>query len=629
MSLLESLNVNRKRSTPALDKQWILFALRWFYLLFLPLLVVISTTNQAEISLSIWMMVMGIAVLANILLLMFILVGMSTYLSYIVVATDGIIIAALSMLMMKDPLLLMGTLCAVLFTSMSVLGTRWMVIDTVILLCVAIFSSLFAHNFDAIGAFTTLWLPIVSTLSLVLLVGVVQLIRDIRWEDQFHHYTHQPAQHPPYNLDDQRIESLLARASGISEMAEVLGATMNHNLVLDKGLQLGRMSFKNQARVSDVGNYIAVVMLYQEEDHALYMATGIGMSLGDQNRSTSGTSGVIGASLRKGEVVFSKGVVNDPELRRFSTFHHIQSVVCVPLRAGFDNYGVMILASKEVDAFDEDFRLFLEAVGVQMTVALQNVALYQRLVAEKERIIEVQEEARKKLARDLHDGPIQTISAIGLRMGIIRKMLTKMPEKVPDELQQVESMTAHVSAEIRHMMFTQRPLALENRGLGHALEELSEKMNKLYTQNIQLQIATDAEQTLTAHQAGTLFYIVEEAVNNARKHAQATLITVRLSRTKDAVHLVVQDNGVGFDKSAVFGNYEKRGSLGMVNLRERAEMVDGEITLETAPGQGTKVSIIVPIDTHGVSHIQQIQPETILLKKDARFTLSAMRSNRS
>ena len=179
------------------------------------------------------------------------------------------------------------------------------------------------------------------------------------------------------------------------------------------------------------------------------------------------------------------------------------------------------------------------------------------------------------------------------------------------------------------MMFTQRPLALENRGLGHALEELSEKMNKLYTQNIQLQIATDAEQTLTAHQAGTLFYIVEEAVNNARKHAQATLITVRLSRTKDAVHLVVQDNGVGFDKSAVFGNYEKRGSLGMVNLRERAEMVDGEITLETAPGQGTKVSIIVPIDTHGVSHIQQIQPETILLKKDARFTLSAMRSNRS
>ncbi len=627
MNLVESLNTQRKRSAPPLDKQWVLFALRWFYLLFLPILVVMSNMDEVEITVSTWVIVLGIAILANILLLMFILVGMSNYLSHIVVLTDGIIVAALSMLMMKNPVLLMGMLCAVLFTSMSVLATRWMVINTLSLLCVTIFSSLFAHQFNLLSTFTLLWVPILSTLSLVLLVGVVQLIRDIRWEEQLHHPAPVSVRHVP--LDEQRIESLLARASGISEMAEVLGATMNHNLVLDKGLQLGRMSVKNQARVADVGNYIGVVMLYQEEDHSLYITTGIGMSLGDQNRTTLGTSGVIGASLRKGEVVFSQGVVNDPELKRFRTFHHIQSVVCVPLRAGFDNYGAMILASKEVDAFDEDFRLFLEAVGVQMTVALQNVALYQRLVAEKERIIEVQEEARKKLARDLHDGPIQTISAIGLRMGIIRKMLTKMPEKVPDELQQVESMTVQVSAEIRHMMFTQRPLALENRGLGHALEELSEKMNKLYTQNIQLQIATDAEQTLTAHQAGTLFYIVEEAVNNARKHAQASLITVRLSRTKDVIHLVIQDNGVGFDKNAVFTGYEKRGSLGMVNLRERAEMVDGELSLETAPGEGTKVTVIIPIDAHGVSHIQQLQPETILLKKDARFTLSAMRSNRS
>jgi len=91
-------------------------------------------------------------------------------------------------------------------------------------------------------------------------------------------------------------------------------------------------------------------------------------------------------------------------------------------------------------------------------------------------MIEVQEEARKKLARDLHDGPTQSVSAIAMRLNLIRMMLTRAPEKVEDELIRAEDLARRTTKEIRHMLFTLRPLVLESQGLHAALEAMAEKM---------------------------------------------------------------------------------------------------------------------------------------------------------
>ncbi len=93
---------------------------------------------------------------------------------------------------------------------------------------------------------------------------------------------------------------------------------------------------------------------------------------------------------------------------------------------------------------------------------------------------------------------------------------------------------------------------------------------------------------------GVLFYIVEEAVNNARKHAKAENIVVRVYQQQEYAVVEVQDDGVGFDLSAVDTNYEKRGSLGMINMRERAELAEGTLRIDSALGQGTRISILVP-----------------------------------
>jgi signal transduction histidine kinase len=94
---------------------------------------------------------------------------------------------------------------------------------------------------------------------------------------------------------------------------------------------------------------------------------------------------------------------------------------------------------------------------------------------------------------------------------------------------------------------------------------------------------------------GVVFSIIEEAVNNARKHAHATKVSVRLSVENDLFVAQVDDNGRGFDLQAVEQTYGSRGSLGMINLKERAALIEGNLTIESVPGEGTHVILVVPI----------------------------------
>ena len=103
-----------------------------------------------------------------------------------------------------------------------------------------------------------------------------------------------------------------------------------------------------------------------------------------------------------------------------------------------------------------------------------------------------------------------------------------------------------------------------------------------------------------------VFYIAEEAVNNARKHAQAANTWVRLKQVdQDLVLLEIQDDGIGFNVSSIDAYYETRGSLGMINMRERTELVSGIFQIESAEGRGTRVRILIPITEEGVDRLRR------------------------
>ena len=239
---------------------------------------------------------------------------------------------------------------------------------------------------------------------------------------------------------------------------------------------------------------VSAVLLFRSKDNDLHVVTGRGLARTDEKRSASGKSGIIGETLEKCMPVFGTSAQKDPELQYFVAFQSSRSILCIPLRAGFDNYGVLLFGSDMPDAFTEEHTELLTAIGTQATVALQNAVLYENLFSERDRIVEVEEEARKKLARDLHDGPTQNVAAIAMRMNIIYRILERTPEEVPAELKKVEEIARRTTKEIRHMLFTLRPLVLENQGIAAALEQLAEKMKETHKQAVAVRVSREAEQ---------------------------------------------------------------------------------------------------------------------------------------
>ncbi|MDH4137378.1 MAG: ATP-binding protein, partial [Anaerolineae bacterium] len=148
--------------------------------------------------------------------------------------------------------------------------------------------------------------------------------------------------------------------------------------------------------------------------------------------------------------------------------------------------------------------------------------------------------------------------------------------------------------EIRTMLFTLRPVILETQGLVVALEQYLKRLEEEAGLVVHLE-AADLGDRLDTEIEGVAFSIIEEAVTNAKKYAQARNIWVRLDFEDNLFVATVEDDGTGFDVAEVQDSYSQRGSLGLINMRERAELVEGTSTIESTIGRGTKVTLIVPL----------------------------------
>jgi signal transduction histidine kinase len=390
----------------------------------------------------------------------------------------------------------------------------------------------------------------------------------------------------------RRVEN--ERLQAIYELSSTLTATLSYRRVLESALDLSVRALNPEAEENYNDELVSAVLLFVGNE--LIVKSSRRFTGADQRLVFEGAEGVLSKAIAEGEPVLTQNVGFDPELSRVIALRSCTASYTVPLRTGFTVYGALLFAHPSPEYFTQERREMLELIGRQAVIAIQNARLYQDLVEEKERMIEVQEEARKKLARDLHDGPTQSVSAIAMRINLTRMMLKRAPDRVEDELIRVEDLARRTTKEIRHMLFTLRPLVLESQGLRAALESMAAKMLETFGQNVGVEVDDKLVEQLEMGKQGVIFFLAEEAVNNARKHAKATLIRVRLRTLEHSlIVLEVKDNGVGFDVKAVNQHYEKRGSLGMVNLTERTELINGLLHIDSAPGKGTNVQVFIPL----------------------------------
>lgn len=388
----------------------------------------------------------------------------------------------------------------------------------------------------------------------------------------------------------RRLRAIRQRARAIYEMASTLSATLSYERVLEAMLDVSVLGLVELGPLAD--QMVSAVLLFGESD--LFVTASQGLTRADQNRRIPGRAGIIGDALNTAEPSVTTNPGSDPEIGQFIAFQYLRSAIAVPLRAGFESFGVVVFGSPVADTFSPDRTELLVAICNQAIIALQNAQLYQDLLAEKERIVEIEEDERKKLARDLHDGPTQSIAAIAMRLNYVRMLLNRDPQQVNEELGNIEELARRTTKEIRQMLFKLRPIILETQGLTIALEQYIQKLEETDPIRFHLQIQP-VDDLIDEDAQGHIFYIIEECITNARKYAQADNLWVRMGMRDDSFVVQVEDDGSGFDVAAVQDRYDERGSLGMINLHERTELLGGTIRIESAPGKGTRVTVILPL----------------------------------
>jgi len=372
------------------------------------------------------------------------------------------------------------------------------------------------------------------------------------------------------------------------EVAYTLSTTMDYRHVLESALRESRRL---------VPYTCGMALLSPGPPDELYVAAGESISIADQGRRVSLSQGALAQALRSPEARLVPTIAQEAELQTFESLRGCRSACLIPLRASMRTYGLMVIATDQPGAFTGEQVGMLTTLASYAIIALHNAQLSFDLKEERNKLISKDEEVRRQLARDLHDGPAQSLAAITMNLEFIKRLLDRDPDRVVDELDKLSLMAKRTTYEVRTMLFELRPLVLETQGLRVTLEQYLERFKG---NSAGTQIVLEAEGlegvSLDTRTEGTLFNIIQEAVNNALKHAKAKHIWVRLRRDGDALHAIVQDDGAGFDKNAVMRSYEKRGSFGLLNIDERARLVGGKADLDSTPGKGTIVTIMVPIE---------------------------------
>ena len=315
--------------------------------------------------------------------------------------------------------------------------------------------------------------------------------------------------------------------------------------------------------------------------------------------------GIAGWVARTGQPTIANDARTDPRFNPrvdVRTGFLTQSIAAVPLRIKGRTIGVLEVLNKFSGAgFDtEDLRL-LTSIGAQAAIAIENARLYASLREERDSIIEAQENVRRELARNLHDGTVQMLSAISMSIDHLQRLMAVRPEAALNELDALRRLVHQAAREARVVLFELRPIILETQGLVPTLESYVDQLNETESFAVHFTRATLPRQFDTKI-AGTIFSIVQEAVNNAKRHAASSNVWITMATTYDTLSVQVRDDGRGFDVMAVADTYERRGSFGLLNMRERARLVDGFLHIQSStspPERGTTITLSVPLPPLG------------------------------
>lgn len=210
------------------------------------------------------------------------------------------------------------------------------------------------------------------------------------------------------------------------------------------------------------------------------------------------------------------------------------------------------------------------------------------------KIIEAQEEERRRLSREIHDGPAQTLAHVIIRSDLVEKVLKDRGiDAAIAEIRDFKKMVRSALYEVRRIIYDLRPMALDDLGLVPTLKKYLQTIEE-YNKGVTVSFTYIGEEMrLPSRMEVAVFRLVQESVQNALKHAEATNIEVKVETNNNQLLVMVKDDGKGFDTTV-----KKENAFGLIGMKERVELLEGTLTIRSKVGFGTTVFIRIPLNVH-------------------------------
>ncbi|MGD1992039.1 MAG: GAF domain-containing protein [Anaerolineae bacterium] len=271
----------------------------------------------------------------------------------------------------------------------------------------------------------------------------------------------------------------------------------------------------------------------------------------------------------------------------------LASVVAVPIVSGNQRFGMLAVGSlEEPRRFRAADARILTVVGRQAGIAIENAQLYENMRFYARQITRAQEAERKRIAREAHDETAQLLVALTRRLdALVGGDLP--PESIKERVEELRRIATDTLRSVRRFTSDLRPPVLDDLGLLPAVKGL---IADLKDEGIEIELRVNGEvRRISPDEELTLFRIVQEALNNVRRHAEATRGAVEISFQPRRVKVLVEDNGKGFVAPDQPVDLAASGKLGLIGMHERARILGGTLSLQSRPGEGTRVVAEVPV----------------------------------
>lgn len=290
--------------------------------------------------------------------------------------------------------------------------------------------------------------------------------------------------------------------------------------------------------------------------------------------------------------------IQEADWRWLAGGEHIRSWLGVPLMVGGHVLGLFSLDKLQPNFFSLEHLHAAEAIALQAAFAIRNVQLFEevrlnqgRLRQLAQQVVAAQEAERQRVSRELHDEAGQTLVALKFQLDIIRDELPAESGRLADQISKTAALIETTMHRVRLLAHNLRPPALDTVGLNRVLEDMCYE----YAHQTQLSVHYTGEELpqLSSELSIGLYRLLQEALTNVVKHAQARQVQVRLGSENGHIHLCVEDDGQGFDWVARRADPLTQG-IGLLGMQERIQLLNGELQIESSPEGGTRLLVRVP-----------------------------------